>query len=1020
MLPKTYLTQILLPRLAEARTRLEKQIWAAHGGPYEVWITQPTREHRRLPEVRQAEFQVVERLPHTWGERHDQCWWQLPQSLAEDARTAGGTLYLDWRDDGEATLYADGIPWHGIDPGHPLVRLPTTATDLKIESACIRSGVWVPGNRTTLKDSGSEFKGAYTFLRNDAAWRCWIALDLFAEYIDHEIRKQYSEHPATGGSAGYRPTIERIPPLVRRLARSLDDAVDVLDTAGIEALETTLQQVMATFSSTDPHRLRCVLTGHAHLDLVWLWPERVGEFKAVHTFSTINRLMEQYPEFTFGYSQPASYEAVARRTPELLEEVKGHIAEGRWEAEGASYVESDTQLACGESLVRSFLIGQKGFEELIGNPSTTLWLPDVFGYSGCLPQIMSQTGVTRFFTTKLTWCSVSRFPHSSFRWLAPDGTEVLVHVTQAYGYIGQVKPKEIDDGQLHYQQSDVHDAYLAPTGWGDGGGGPTDIVCERARILRDFAGTPKVEWGRIDDFFAGLEKVREKLPSFQGELYLEYHRGVQTTHGDLKHAFRCAERGMQVWEAAHCACAQGPVDEAVWKRVVLAQFHDYIPGSSIKEVYEEGVPELAAIASKAQESAAAALSATGQQQKEAVFNPLAVAITVFDSQSGCWCRLPPLTGSALEDLEPVQPVGTVSVSETTLSNDRVEATFDDLGRILSLKIDRQAVPFTAPAAELVVYPDFPHAYDAWDIDRSSLSLPDPVLTPVDVNVTAAADGHCGSVSFARKTATGSLLTTRYLLNATDSVLRIEYDVDWQDPQTLLKVLFPTDYRGRHARYGAPFGSSLRVQQPARPDDEAQFENPFSRWIEVSDDAGNGGFFVVSESKYGATVFRGNIQVSLLRSAFVSHPDLAKPAEMIREKSRYSDIGRHQIRLAIGRTGPCSPREEQAAVLADSLFTVPVSYQGNAVSAGLLGIEGLPTLHPCWAKPAEMGNGAWILRCHETHGARGKIKLNLRDGYVATAVDLMEKPADLQVDEDGACLVRPYALVSFLIQPAPSR
>ncbi len=1017
MLPKTYLKQILLPRIAEAADRLEKQVWTLHGGPHEVRATTPTREHRRLSEVEPAEYKPVKKLPHIWGERHDQCWWQLPASLVESAKAADGSLYLDWRDDGEATVYADGVPWHGIDPGHPLVPLPMHAKDLKIESACVRSGVWVPGNRRTLQESGSCFQGAFTQLRNEQAWRSWIAVDLLREYIDHEIGKQHSDHPGTGGSAGFRPGIERLSPLVRKLARALDDAIDILDTKGISAFASSLQRLMESFASDDRHRLTCVLTGHAHLDLVWLWPERVGEFKAAHTFSTVNRLMERYPEFTFGYSQPASYEAVGKRNPELLDQVKGLIQSGRWEAEGATYVESDTQLACGENLVRSFLIGQEGFLSLTGRASTTLWLPDVFGYCGCLPQIMQQTGVSRFFTTKLTWCSVSRFPHSSFRWLGFDGTEVLVHVTQAYGYNSQVKPEEIDSGQLFYQQSDVHDAYLAPTGWGDGGGGPTDIVCERARILKDFAGTPKVRWGRIDDFFKSLEAIREKLPAFQGELYLEYHRGVQTTHSDLKHAFRRAERGMQAWEAVHCATGAGSVDKAVWKRLVLAQFHDYIPGSSIQEVYDEAIPELEALTESASKSATLALSGNGASAAESVFNPLSVEVPVFDAESKSWCMVPPLTGAALSDLKRMDAVGTVTADDKQLKNDRVDAKFDELGRIVSLKIDQKEVPFTAPAGDLVLYPDFPHAYDAWDIDRSSLSLPNFVRSPASVSVDVADDAHAASVSFSRNLADESSITTRYFLNGSDAVLRVEYEVDWKEPQTLLKVLFPTDYMGRHARYGAPFGSALRVQQPARPDDESQFENPFSRWIEVSDDAGDCGFFVVSESKYGATVFQGNVQVSLLRSAFISHPDLAKPAEMVAQPENYSDIGNHRIRLAIGSIHAESPRNEQAPALADSLFTHPIRYRGESVKTGFNGITGLPTLQPCWAKPARKGKGAWVLRCHETHGRRGEIRLDLQTGYTVTAVDLMENPLEDQWMEDGSFAVKPYALVSFLIERA---
>lgn len=1015
MLPRTYLSQLLLVRIAEAVERLEKRIWAPVSGPWRVSRTKPVKSHRRLDELSVEEFKEVDELPTVWGQRFEQCWWQLPVELLEESAAHGGSLYLDWRDDGEATIYADGVPWHGIDPGHRYVQLPTDAKDLKIESICLRSGIWVPGNWTRMSDQGSKFEGAYSLKRNDDAWKAWIAMDLMREFIDHSIQKAYPEHMATGGNAGFRPALDKIDPLVRRLAHGIDKCLDILDTEGIQAFNSGFSEMLNSLPADGKNILTCILTGHAHIDLVWLWPESVGEFKAVHTFSTMNQLLQKYPEFRFGYSQPMSYEAVERRSPALMDHVRKHIKDQRWEAEGATYVESDTQLPCGENLVRSFLLGQEGFKELTGSLSTTLWLPDVFGYCGCLPQIMSQTGVSRFFTTKLTWCSASRFPHSSFRWLGFDGTEVLVHVTQAYGYNGNVGIRDIDEGQLHYQQADVHDSYLAPTGYGDGGGGPNEEMCERARILGNFAGMPPTRWDRIDNFFDGIEAVRNELPVYQGELYMEYHRGVQTTHGDLKEAFRAAERSIQLLESAHCACKTGPVDNSIWKRLVFAQFHDYIPGSSVREVYKEGVPELQAIADQCKSQAIDLLEQQDAKANSSFFNPLAVAQDTYDPAGQSWHRIPPLSGGNISSFPETGPKGPVRVAPDSLSNDRVYASFDEIGRIIQLKIDNKAVPFSAPAGELVIYPDHPHAFDAWDIDRTTLSNPAVVDSEATVSILSDNDNHWGRVSFHRELGDSSVLTTHYRIDSNSCCLEIEYEIDWQDLSTLLKVMFPTEHRGRHARYGAPFGSSLRVQQPARPDDEAQYENPFSRWIEISDDSGEDGFFVVSEAKYGATVYQGNVQVSLLRSVFVSDPDLEKPADKVRDKRYYSDLGQHNIKLAIGKCSGDTPREERSPTLADSLFNRPIPYSGKDVSAGLIGIEGLDTVHACWAKPASCGNGAWILRCHETHGKRGNVQLNLASGHSATAVDLMEEPLNQQPDPSGTFSVKPYALFSFLIQ-----
>ena len=291
--------------------------------------------------------------------------------------------------------------------------------------------------------------------------------------------------------------------------------MNAFDVGGVPGLSKSLKEAYKKFAGQSD-RIRAVLTGHAHIDLVWLWPERCSEYKATHTFSTMNRLMDIYPEFVFGYSQPASYRAVGRISPRLMGQVKKRIARGSWEPVGATEVESDTLMACGEALARSFILGQKGFERLQGKPSRVLWLPDVFGYCGSLPQIMRQTGVDYFFTTKLTWSNINRFPYSSFIWRGIDGSEVLVHVTQENSYNQNVSPEELRRGARAYRQSDVHDEYLSPTGYGDGGGGVTEEMCERARRVKTLAGMPETAWGRVDKFFDKLNRRARKAAELAG------------------------------------------------------------------------------------------------------------------------------------------------------------------------------------------------------------------------------------------------------------------------------------------------------------------------------------------------------------------------------------------------------------------------------------------------------------------------------------------------------------------------
>jgi len=739
---------------------------------------------------------------------------------------------------------------------------------------------------------------------------------------------------------------------------------------------------------------RCVLNGHAHMDLVWLWPERATEYKLVHTFSTMNRLMDTYPEFVFGASQPAGYEAVARRSPRLLDAVKKRIKAGSWEMVGAMEVEADTLIACGEALARNFVVGQRDFAKLQGKPSNILWIPDVFGYCASLPQIMRETGVDKFFTTKLTWSNINRFPFSSFRWRGNDGSEVLVHVTQGTGYNGMVTPGELRAGMRAHRQSDIHDEFLAPTGLGDGGGGTNEEMCERARRVASLATLPEVKWGRVDKFFEKMAKLRNDLPVYQGELYLEYHRGVLTSHGPLKAAFRAAERGMQAWEAVRCARAGGEVDEHMWKRLVFAQFHDYIPGSSIWEVYEEGIPELRGIASLALDTAVKELSDT--RDENCLFNPLPIERLVVDGDRAY--IVPPLAGisfvereknsiSSISSILPTTPAKVVA-TRTSITSERVKATFTPTGEIASLAFDGHLVATAAPLASLVTYADQPHGFDAWELDLQTLATAAPLATPAKIEITQHSETSA-EVAFTRSCGKGSTITARYRLDAWSPVLDVTFDIDWHEEKTLLKAHFPTAYSGRTARFAAPFGSVLRSQQRGLPTDEAKFEAGASRWAIVSDDGENDGLGVVTESKYGFGCRDGDLSLSLLRSPTVSGEG-GTPSKIRRggKRDTYSDQGRQRVRIALCRHGNDVPPMFLAPALADSLYTPCIPYRGAPCNAGLLAIESGSSLVPCWAKPAADGKG-WILRFHETLGQRGTAKLELRKGLTATATNIGE-------------------------------
>lgn len=1000
MLGKTHLQQLIPQRLTELAGRLEKRIWTRVDVPVSVGMTQPRKEHLTYAEARKEKLRPVEQFPFVWGRMFEQAWFKLKIP----ARAFREGLYLYWDDEGEATLYADGLPWYGFDAGHHRAPLPARAREIWIEGTCVRTGVWVNDGRS-LSENGSTHRGLSFWKRDEQAWEMYWDYRVLLDLMEQEYKRHLTSQDDWNRGSGYHQPVFRVSPLFRRLMRALDAFADAFDHDGCTAAPM-LKRIYRELPA-DAASLGAILTGHAHLDLVWLWPESIGESKAVHLFSTANRLMEAYPEFCFGYSQPASYDAVERRSPQLMRKVREKIRSGQWEAVGASDVESDTQLPCGEALARGFVIGQERFKELQGRPSRVLWLPDVFGYSACIPQILQQTGVSWFFTTKLTWSTLHRFPYSSFRWRGHDGSEVLVHVSQEAGYNGDVNLRTLRDMQECQQEAGIHNEFLVPTGYGDGGGGPSPEILERARRVKDLCGVPRCSWGRIEDFFERLEPLRPDLPEWQGELYLEYHRGVQTTHGDYKAAFRAAERALQFREAAHSLNRRGPIDTHAWRRVIFCQFHDAIPGSSIREVYEEQVPELHALQNEAIRAGTETFTGGGGPR---LFNPLGLPRKVL--RDGRMADLAPLScreGTATRELD-----DTVRVTPRTLRNRHLKARFSVSGEISTLEVDGEPVILREPGNQIWLYPDHPHEYPAWDIDRGTLGNGRRVKGRATATVEAESASRC-VLAFSRKLTEKSSLVTRYILEAESPVLGIEWEIDWQDPEVLLKSVFPTGYNGSMARFGAPFGSTLRSQHSGETRTEGMYEVPGSRWAVISDDGEERGLTLVTEAKYGFTARGGSLGLSLLKSAFITRGDDKTGIRDLRNPHPHSDIGQFLVRGAVTAHRGGLPRERQPAALAETLYQPVVEVPGAAAGESpFLGLEGGETLIPVWVQPNE--DGSFTVRLNETMGRRGTCRVKLAKGAQARIVDLLGNPMPEISFEDTVLTFSPYALLGLKVTP----
>jgi alpha-mannosidase len=962
--------QLVPNRVAAILNRLQAVIWQPLG-ECAIEASAPRENHLPWHEAKNLPRQPLAGPQH-WGKLFDQRWSkvQLPTPLP-----APPPYYLRWADQGEATLYVDGVPFYGFDVAHRRVALPPKFDELWVESICVQSAIWHP-DATGLDSTGSRFVGAFLERRDDVAWAAYHDLKCLFDVL---LAKR--PEGSTIKAFGFQPLASRCAPELRILNEKLSDLCDVFDRSGKAALHSSANAVLAKLSP--PHSwAQAALNGHAHIDLVWLWPEKVGEAKAVHTFATANRLLSLYPEFRFSYSQPASYEAVARRSPSLARLVRRRIESGEWSATGALYVESDPLLPCGEALARSFVWGQRAFVDLQGKPSPVLWLPDVFGYPGCLPQMILLSGAKYFFTTKLTWNAINRFPHSSFIWRGNDGSEVVAHVTQEAGYNNQLEVAEIITAAEANAQCGVHPEFLHPTGFGDGGGGPTEEMCERASRLSQLLGLPQLVWKHPDDFFQELEQHRERLPVYHGECYVEAHRGTYTTHGRLKLAFRHMERALQAREAV-AVVTQRPADLSVpWKRLIFAQFHDYIPGSSIIDVYREGVPELERLTDQLETEVLNELASGGV---ECVFNPLPLPLATL--YNGRPLTIPPLSGIALSDAEFV-PTTRARMSGNWLTNGRVEARVTDGGELESLVIDGDRLALEPGSGRLVCMLDRAAGFEAWDIDHHVAGLPLPGDPPFRVERETCREGMWAEISFHQKLGQHSEAVTRYRLIVDSPVLHVSVDLRWEEAETLLKYELNTAYRYGQARCGAPFGTVFRSQTSAG---DAMWEIPASRHVSVTHEGGQQGLTVVTESKYGFSIQDGRIGLSLVRSpritGFDDRHSAAYPRPLARSQpeSIYSDQGRHTIRFGVARFSTALPHHLTPAALAETLFAKLISYRGKPVQApGLRGIQCSTTLIPVWTVPES--KTSWILRLHEVGGESGVATVDLIEGWRMALVD----------------------------------
>lgn len=768
------------------------------------------------------------------------------------------------------------------------------------------------------------------------------------------------------------------------ILRAIDsalDAVDLYDVPGTAAgARALLAGVLAAPANASAHRISAI--GHAHIDSAWLWPLRETVRKVARTTSNVLGLMEEHPEFVFAMSQAQQLDWIKAYRPELFERVKKKIADGQFVPVGGMWVESDTNMVGGEAMVRQFLYGKKFFMDEFGIETHNVWLPDSFGYTAAMPQIVKLSGSKWFLTQKISWSQVNKFPHHTFWWEGIDGTRVFTHFPPVDTYNSDLGGAQLAHAARNYQEKGRGSRSLVPFGWGDGGGGPTREQLGRAKRQRDLEGSPRVEIERPDAFFEKAHAEYEDAPVWAGELYLELHRGTYTSQAKTKQGNRHSEsllREAELWASTAAVKVPGyayPYEdlERIWKTVLLHQFHDILPGSSIAWVHREARATYAEVREELTAVTVAAQTAlAGQGEEELVFNCAPHAR-----------RGVPAGGAGL----PVAAEQPVTVEERrggghVLANGRLLVEIDGRGLIVSaydLEAGREAVAPGAAANLLQIHPDFPNMWDAWDIDEFYRNK---VTDLVDVDALEVAEAGPSSVTVRVARSFGlSSVVQSVTLRAGAKTVDIVTDVDWHETEKFLKAAFPLDVKAERSASETQFGHVYRVTHTNTSWEAAKFEICAHRWIHAEEPGW--GVAVLNDSTYGHDVTRDmrpdggqttTVRLSLLRAPRYPDPE--------------TDQGAHTLRfsLAPGAAIGDAVREGHALNLPERVL------RGAGPVAPLVAVDTDAVVVES-VKLAEDRSGDVIVRLYESRG--GRAQATLAAGFPWSAAiesDLLERPLD---------------------------
>lgn len=1003
----------------------------------------PVEGRRSEKQVRASkEWQSIQ-PGFAWGPAYSYGWYRVQGTIPEefDGLEVGivygeAKLSFERHDMLEATFFRDGVPVGGLDHGHHLFRVSQNASageklDWCAWSYAHNAETTIVGKEKPRTPKPEVFRGFFLVAFDPEIAQLALDFQFCLDMLKNVV-----------------PTTD---PAHATILRALNDVINGWDPGKPKAVSKarkTIKDALGSIGSELNHTITPV--GHAHLDTAWLWPLETTHFKMAHTTAVQLELLERYPEHIFVHSQASQYEWLEKEFPALFEKVVDAIRAKRWEVVGSMWVEADCNLTGAESLVRQFLYGRRYFEKKLGAKTDDMWLPDVFGYSAALPQILAKFGIKYFLTQKLSWSQFNKFPHHTFWWQGIDGTRVWTHFPPADTYNGSGFPSELASSVAKYRDHGRCDRSLLPVGHGDGGGGPSEIHLEMLRRARLAPCLPVVESGqRAIEFFQQAFAESHDLLTWVGELYLEFHRGTYTSQAANKKGNRESEFLMRDVELLACFRDDFPHGypqeeiERIWKLILLNQFHDIIPGSSVREVYIDSDRDYAEIRRSANALIDQSLDMIGGKMKtEGMSRPIAlfhnarigsqgsipwesdeapgslrvgeeqlpVQVVEFAGEKQLIFATPAdaLGAVAVGDLsdQPATSDAKLKIASRRMENENFVVRFDQNGAITSIQtVEDQPIEYIEPGKLgnlFQLLDDQPLMWSAWDVDAYSFETARNLTRSESFEVVEKGPVRV-AVELVKKFG-NSTIRQRISLGPTPGI-RFDTWVDWREENKMLKVAFPLRVNSPRASYEIQFGHVERPTHKNTSWDMARFEVCAQKWADISE--GGHGAALINDGKYGYDANGNVLRLSLLRSPKAPDP--------------LCDMGEHRFTYVL--LPHYRQIEDGEVVAAAYALNAPVRAKLFETGGELEG--SIPRFVTCddasvvieSVKKAEDGD-AIVVRLYECHNTRGRTELlcarNVRRAWLA---NLDEKPlTELEIQDDSVKFeFRPFEILTILLE-----